>query len=66
MTNPDTFIIADSDATEAEYGCRSDSPVTVLQFYNDEIANWFGFSTIAAAKATLIADGNVAAQISYL
>jgi hypothetical protein len=63
---PERFTIGDSDDCEAEYGSRADDPVTVLEFYNGEITSYYGFATIAAAKAHLIAGGAVPAQISYL
>jgi len=66
MTNPELFIIADSEDAEAEYGSRADSPVTVLEFYEGELFCVYGFATAQAAKADLIDGGAVASQISYL
>jgi len=63
----ETFIIADSDDMEAEYGSRSDSsPVTVIGLYDGEIFTVYGCNTIDEAKAELIADGADRSQISYL
>jgi hypothetical protein len=63
---PERFTIANSADAEAEYGSRDDAPVTVLEFYEGELVCVYGFATVAAAKADLIAGGAVAAQISYL
>jgi hypothetical protein len=63
----ETFVIGTSEATEAEYGSYSDEqPVTILQLWDGEVAQWYGYKTIAAARASLKKDGIPASQISYL
>jgi hypothetical protein len=63
----ETFIIGTSEATDAEYGsCSDEMPVTILQLWEGEVAQWYGYKTIAAARASLKEDGISASQISYL
>ena len=60
------FIVGESEATEAEYGFRSDSPVTILSMYDNEIYCTEGYSSFEAAKASLKADQVPSNQIMYL
>jgi hypothetical protein len=63
----ETFIIADSDAMEAEYGSRDETaPFTVIGLYDGEIFTVYGVNSIKEGKAELIDNGAEASQISYL
>ena len=50
------IIIAESEATEAEYGSRADALFTVLLAYDGEVYSCEGFNTLAAAKAEYAGD----------
>ena len=62
----ETFIIAQSEAAEAEYGQCADAPFTVIGLFEGEVFVVYGASAFAAAKAELLADGATAAQISTI
>lgn len=54
MFNPlEAFVIGTSDATEAEYGYRSDSAITVICLFDGEYSMHLGFDTVADAKTEL-------------
>lgn len=66
VSGPETFVIGSSDLTEAEYGSRADEAFTVIELYEGEVACFYGYATLAAARASLIDGGAVNSQISYL
>ena len=63
---PEIFVIGASADTEAEYGCRSDRPVSILHMCDGEIYAVEGAETIASARAALLADDVLPAQIESL
>lgn len=65
METPRTqIIIAESEATEAEYGSRADAPFTVLLADDGVIYSCEGFNTLAGAKAEYAGDDE--AEYIYL
>lgn len=61
----ENYVIGTSDATEAEYGYKSDQPVTMLQFYNGEFAQYWGYATIEIALDDLKRDYRDMPQPNY-
>ena len=54
----ETFVIGDSEATEAEFGARANDPVTLLTFSeHDEVVCIQGFQTFDEAKQVLKQEG---------
>lgn len=60
------FIVGMSEDTEAEYGFRSDRPVSLLTMVEDDVLVVEGFASLEAARADLKANAVPSAMIEWL